>query len=335
MASAGSTSHNIEWYDIRKYENKLSAINIIIGGRGIGKTYSALSYITKSGEPFIYLRNTDVQLKECITAFGNPFKRWNIDHGKDIYFKSEKSHSLIYDPDNEDGRPIGYGLALSTFENLRGVDLSDVRFVLFDEFIEKRSLSFRQFECFISFYETVNRNRELLGEKPLCCILLSNAQKLANPILAGYGVIPVIEGMILNNQREYRKPGLYISLPVSAVSDAKRDTLNYTLINGTKIADEALNNTFAFDSFYGVKKRNINEYTPVLQIDEIYLYKHKHNNKLYACMIQAQNIPVFSSRDNITAFLRAYGLKLIDAASRGLLEYSDFVVKSLLLDIIK
>lgn len=325
----------IEWYDISKYEKKLTAINIIIGGRGIGKTYSALNYLIEKGEPFIYLRNTDVQLKECITAFGNPFKRWNLDHGKDIYFKSEKSHSLIYDPEHEDGRPIGYGLALSTFENLRGVDLSDVKYVLFDEFIEKRSLSFRQFDCFISFYETVNRNRELLGEAPLCCILLSNAQKLSNPILAGYGIIPVIENMIRQGQTEFRKNGMYVSLPVSSVSEIKRNTLNYTLINGTKIADEALNNTFAFDSFYGVKKRNINEYTCFCQIDDIYLYRHKSTGMLYACSTQAINVPVFTSRDNLTAFLRAYGLKLLDAASKGKLEYSDFVIKSTLLDIIK
>ena len=325
----------IEWYDISKVSHKLTAVNIIIGGRGIGKTYSALSFLIETGQPFIYLRNTDVQLKECITAFGNPFKRWNTDHNKEIYFKSEKSHSLIYDPDREDGRPIGYGLALSTFENLRGVDLSDVKYVLFDEFIEKRSLSFRQFECFISFYETVNRNRELLGEDPLCCILLSNSQKLANPILAGYGMIPVIENMIRTGQKEFKKPGLYLSLPSSSVSDMKRDTLNYTLINGTKIADEALSNAFAFDSFYGVKKQNIREYVPIVQIDDIYIYKHKSGSRLYACMIQAKNIPVFTSRDNLTAFLRAYGRKLFDAASKGMLEYSDFVTKTLLLEIIK
>lgn len=325
----------IEWYDIRKVEDKLSAVNIIIGGRGIGKTYSALSFVLEKKKPFIYLRNTDVQLKECITGFGNPFKRLNMDMGSDIFFKSEKSHALIYDGSGEDPAPIGYGLALSTFENLRGVDLSDVVYVVFDEFIEKRSLTFRQFECFISFYETVNRNRELLGEKPLCCILLSNSQRLSNPILAGYGIIPTIENMIRTGQKEYRKPGMYLSLPSSAVSDLKKNTANYTLINGTKIADEALNNAFAFDSFYGIKRRNLNEYLPIVQIDDIYIYKHKTTGRLYACMSQAQNIPVFTSRDNLTAFLRAFGRKLYDAASKGFIDYSDFVVKSLLLDIIK
>ena len=276
-----------------------------------------------------------MQLKECITGFGNPFKRINRDKGLDIYFKSEKSHALIYDPEKEDGQPIGYGLALSTFENLRGVDLSDVCYVVFDEFIEKRSLSFRQFECFISFYETVNRNRELLGDDPLRCFLLSNSQRLSNPILAGYNIIPVIENMIRTGQHDYRKQGLYINLPESDVSSMKANTANYQLINGTKIADEALNNTFAFDSFYNVIKRNITEYVPVCQIDDIYLYKHKSTAKIYACSSQAQNIPVFSSRDNITAFLRAYGSKLWDAASKGYLEYSDFVTKTKLLEIIK
>lgn len=325
----------IEWYDIGKVAHKLTAINIIIGGRGIGKTYSALSYIIKSGKPFIYLRNTDVQLKECITAFGNPFKRWNTDNGRNIFFKSEKSHANIYDGDDDSGQPIGYGLALSTFENLRGVDLSDVQYVLFDEFIEKRSLSFRQFECFISFYETVNRNRELLGEPPLCCILLSNSQKLSNPILAGYGLISVIESMIRHGQKEFKKKGLYLALPSSEVSDLKRDTLNYALINGTKIADEALNNAFAFDSFYGVKKQNLNEFIPMVQIDDVYIYRHKNTGQLYACTSQAQNIPVFTSRDNLTAFLRAYGRKLMDAAASGKMYYSDFVTKTLILEIIK
>lgn len=325
----------IEWYDIQKVEHKLSAINIIIGGRGIGKTYSTLSYVIEKKKPFIYLRNTDVQLKECLTGFGNPFKRWNQDHNRNIIFRSEKSHSLIYDADDESGQPIGYGIALSTFENLRGVDLSDVVYVVFDEFIEKRSLSFRQFESFVSFYETVNRNRELLGEQPLCCILLSNSQKLSNPILAGYGIIPQIESMIRTGQKEFRKAGMYLSLPSSNVSELKKNTANYMLINGTKIADEALNNAFAFDSFYGVKKRNLNEYVPLVQIDDVYIYRHKAGGKLYACSSQAQNVPVFTSRDNLTAFLRAYGRKLFDAAANGSLEYSDFVTKTQILAIIK
>ena len=84
-----------------------------------------------------------------------------------------------------------------------------------------------------------------------------------------------------------------------------------------------------------VKKQNLNEYVPVVQIDDIYIYRHKASGQLYACNSQAQNIPVFSSRDNKTAFLRAFGLKILDAASQGKIFYADFVTKNSLLDIIK
>lgn len=332
MGSSGSTS--IDFYKISDISDKLRAINIIIGGRGIGKTYSTLDFLINAGEPFIYMRNTDIQLQESVTAFGNPFKRWNTDHDRHIYFNKEKSHAIIRDGDQEDDPVIGYGVALSTFENLRGVDLSDVKYVCFDEFCEKRKLSFRQFECFVNFYETVNRNRELMGENPLICILLSNSQKLDNPILSGYGLIPIIENMIRSGQKEYRKPGLYLALPESSVSDAKKNTANYELINGTKIAAEALDNKFAFDSFYGIRKRPLNEYLPFVCIDDVYIYRHKSNGMLYACSTQSLNVQTFSSRDNLTAFLRAYGRKLMDAASAGRLEYSDFVIKSSILDLI-
>ena len=325
---------SIDYYKISDYSHKLTAINIIIGGRGIGKTYSTLDFLISTGEPFIYMRNTDIQLQESASAFGNPFKRWNTDHDRHIYFNKEKSHAIIRDGDAEDDPIIGYAVALSTFENMRGVDLSDVKYVIFDEFIERRKLSFRQFEAFANFYETVNRNRELMGEDPLKCILLSNAQKLDNPILAGYNIIPTIEKMIITGQREFRKPGLYLALPESSVSDAKKNTANYELINGTKIAAEALDNKFAFDSFYGIRKRPLNEYTPIICIDDIYIYKHKSSGKLYACSTQALNVQTFSSRDNLTAFLRTYGRKLMDAASAGKLEYSDFIIKSSILDLI-
>ena len=65
----------MEWYDIRKRSDRLRAVSIVIGGRGIGKTYSALSFLLDTGKPFLYLRNTDKQMSLCASAFGNPFKK--------------------------------------------------------------------------------------------------------------------------------------------------------------------------------------------------------------------------------------------------------------------
>lgn len=314
----------MEWFDISERAHRLRPFSVIIGGRGIGKTYSSINWLMDQGEPFIYLRNTDVQLDESSGDFGNPFKRWNRDHGRAVSMSKQKRHSVIL----EDGKELGYGCALSTFHNLRGVDLSDVKYVLFDEFIERRPLSFSQFDSFANFYETVNRNRELMGEDPLICIMLSNAQKLDNPILAGYGFIPVIENMLYHNQRERSGDDYFICLPESEVSEKKKATANYRLTKDTFFNKEAISNSFAYDSFRNIKKRPLKEYTAVCSIDGVYIYKHKHTGRFYACTSQSNTARAFSSKDERALFYRLYGLAIREADCRGLVDYSSFTVKS-------
>lgn len=326
----------MEFFDIKKFTDELLAIGIVIGGRGIGKTYSSIDFcIDGQSERFIYMRNSSVQMDECCGEFGNPFKRWAMDHGRTVYMEKEKNHAIIYEDTGDDTKILGYGVALSTFVNLRGVDLSDVNYVLFDEFIERKKFTFDQFAAFQHFYETVNRNRELFGEPPLKCILLSNSQKLDNPILAGYGLIPVIEGMVRSGQKKYKNKGLFVLLPESEISDLKAQTENYKLINGSKIADENLKNKFAYDSFYGIKKRPLKEYTAICCIDDVYIYKHKSNGKFYACHTRSDGVREFDSKDNRIIFYRTYGRFLELAAANGTLEYSDFIVKTKLFEVLK
>ena len=314
----------MQWYDIRQARGKLRAFNVIIGGRGIGKTYSAISFLMEEGEPFIYMRNTDVQIKESSTAFGNPFKKWNRDYGRDVKILKEGHHSVIVEKDKN----LGYAVPLSTFENLRGVDLSDVKYVLFEEFSERRALSFRQFDTFANFYETANRNRELLGEDPLKVIMLSNAQKLDNPILANYGFIPIIENMLLTGDKERIGRHYYIALPESDVSEAKRGTANYQLAKDTFFAQKAIENKFAYDSFYGVKKRPLREYVPVCSIDDIYIYRHKSTGRYYASSSQSNTSKHFTRKDTYALFMKTYGLRFQMAEAVGKFDYEDFTIKS-------
>ena len=328
MGSSGLI--DMEWYNIAEARGKLRAFNVIIGGRGIGKTYSTIDFLVNEDKPFIYMRNTDVQMRESSTAFGNPFKRWNLDRGRDIHIAKEGQHAVII----EGEKNLGYAVPLSTFENLRGVDLSEVKYVLFDEFIERRKLSFPQFDTFANFYETVNRNREILGEEPLKVIMLSNAQKLDNPILAGYGFIAIIENMLLKGEKEKTGKHFYIALPESSVSDAKRSTANYELTKDTYFNKEALDNKFAYDSFHGIKKRPLQEYTPLCGIDGIFIYKHKSTGRYYACRSQSNTCKIFTRKDGSILFMRTYGQRLRLADASGNLDYQDFTVKSKLSDIL-
>lgn len=324
----------MEWFDIRKYIDVLQPFNVIIGGRGIGKTYSALSFVLDEGKPFIYLRNTDTQLQECSTLFGNPFKRINKDKNRFIRMEAEKKHYMIYDCEDEDAPElIGYGAALSTFENLRGIDLSDVVYVVFDEFIENRKLSFDQFRTFANFYETVNRNRELTGEDPLKVIMLSNAQRLDNPILGGYQWTDIIMEMIRAGSRERIEDPVMILLPESAVSEAKKKTANYRATKGSDFFDEAINNLFAHDSFAGVKKEPLQEYRPYCAVDGVYIYKHKSQLRYYATD-QKHGLPVLTMKDNSVMFQRMYGRELAEAAVHGFISFKTYSIKLKLIDIL-
>lgn len=326
---------DIKWFNIADYEQKFKPSNFFIGARGIGKTYSAFSYVIEKNEPFIYMRNTMVQLDECCSAFGNPFKKWSRDHGRDIYMKKEKNHAVILENKGEEVVQLGYGGALSAVKALRGVDLSDVKRGVFDEFIEKRTLDFNQYSAYDDFYETVNHNRDLLGEDPFYMIMLSNAQMLSNPILVGKKLVTGIEGLIKTGQRCFSTESCFVCLPVSEVSDLKKQSAFYKGMENTKTYQEAIENKFANDSFYGIKKRPLKEYTPMCMIDNIYLYKHKSASKVYATYTTATNCPEFTSKDNFAIFYRSYGRFLDVMAATGDLEYENFTIKSELTRILK
>lgn len=327
------------WYKI-PVGDKLRPFTFIVGGRGIGKTFSAIDEgIRNHRGRFMYLRNTREQLAESCGDFGNPFKKWCKVYGFDIKLEIERRHAVINqyiedDAGNIHKKQLGVGANLSTFENLRGVDLSDIDYILYDEFIENRTLTFDQFKAFVNMYETVNRNRELTGEEPCKVVLLSNAQRLGNPILRGFNLIPIIENMQKTGQRAYANGPIRIELPFSEVSEDKRKTALYNAVSGSNYTQEALNNNFVNDSFTGVKKVNINEFTPVVAIDDIYIYRHKSESYFYACGIQSK-CKRFSSIDNYVVFYKLYGLRLKLAAADDKLFYSDYSTKVDLLTLLK
>lgn len=323
----------IEWFDIQEKKDKIKPLSIYIGARGVGKTYSAFSYALQFDKPFIYLRNTEVQIQECCTAFGNPFKRWALDHGRDIYIKKEGKHANIYESVEDTGVLRGYACALSTFENLRGIDLSEVEIVIYDEFIEMNPCRFRQYDTFSNFYETVNRNRELTGQKPLTVIMLSNAQKLDNDILTGYGLTDVIESMLKSGQTEYTRKSIYLSLVRSEVSDLKKDTALYQIAEGSGFYDQAIKNEFSNENFYGIKKQPLKEYRGYVQFDNIYIYQHKSNGRFYVTYKRCTNLPKYES-SNPYIFIRRISPVLAAAYANSQLYFESFTIKSQIIDYI-
>lgn len=261
---------------------------VYIGGRGIGKSYSALRDLAidfPSDEKWIYMRRTGKEIEACSTEFGNPFKTINHDFGTNVVPESggKGAAEYFYDELDEDNpKLLGYGVALSTFAGLRSMDLSDVTVTVFDEFIPEKQVKRMKAEgdALLNFYETVNRNRELQGRPPMRLILLANAIDLANPILETLGIISELENMISHGEHRRTIPqrGLYIErVGKVGVTDAKHHTALYKLANAD-FTNDTLNAEFLSADLTTIRKNvNLKEYKPLFRFGEYVVFKGSKN----------------------------------------------------------
>ena len=256
---------------------------IIVGPRGVGKTYGGFRKLVKEGKKFIYLRRLKSQLELCSREEGNPFKAINADLGTEIR-PYPASGIISFRNGDKAGEVAAIGVALSVVANLRGIDFSDCDYIIFDEFIAsagERPIK-NEFQSFLNFYETVNRNRELLGKPPVKCFMLGNANKLANPYFTGWHFMRTAIKMIAGQQMMWRSADgsrMIIFLLNSPISEKKRNTALYQNASDDFL-QMALDNSFRTDETQ-IKSEPLKEYTHIVSIGEIGIYKHKSERKYY------------------------------------------------------
>lgn len=280
---------------------------VFIGMRGCGKTYSGLKGLTLDTnnnyiyrpDKFIYMRHTQKQIDICSSAAGNPFKRINKDCGTDIYPKAKKSESTTYFYDrnitlrqNRDiANVLGYGVALSTFGNMRGSDFSDVDTIIFDEFIDQSSriqkLTANSGTDLKMFMETVLRNDEILTGKKLKIYLLANAITLDSPILLELGIVKTIASMLATGQSRatLKEKDTYVEIIQSKkLRELKGMTSLYSSSDKNSIfVKQALYNSFA-NVDYTLIRNNVplHEYENFIRYGDILcIYRHKSRSEYY------------------------------------------------------
>jgi len=272
------------FYDIRKCKSTMP-VKIIIGPRGCGKTYSVLDYMQESSSEdskFMYVRREGTEIDSCSTDYGNPYKKLNKDKGYNIHpFQISKFNGFGIAKDDE-AKVIGYGVALSTFASMRSQDFSDVDRIFFEEFIpEKQKRKIKgEGQALLNLYETINRNRELMGEKPVELIMCANGIDLANPILLELGATSLIGKMLMNKQRRLTVPEkmLYIEIiPRTKVSELKEETVLYKLANDDFVTD-ALDTKFRGADIEFVKKNvNIKSYKTEFSYGDYVFFSNKEH----------------------------------------------------------
>lgn len=239
-------------------------LTFIIGGRGTGKTFGALKYCIENNQVFMLLRRqqtqTDLINKKEFSPI-NPVARYlNMDIITSTI--SKYNSAIIKNPDSEN-IVIGYTGALTTFSNLRGFSGDDIKLLLYDEFIpEKHERNIKhEADAFLNCYESINRNRELNGEKPLVALLLSNSNSIVNPILEYLNLTTIIEKMKTKKQEEYINTNNGIAIFLlndSPISQLKRKTALYKMTTNTDFSEMSLSNNFIYDDFTNVKSLSLN-----------------------------------------------------------------------------
>ena len=319
----------------------------VVGGRGTGKTFGSLVHALRrdSDKRFIYMRRKQDQLDLINTPEFNPYKKVNEKFGthidvKKLNKKSSGFYEFTWDAEKgkavPDGDLLGYTVALSTIATLRGFDASDADLIIYDEFIgEDHEHPIKsEYDAFRNAYETINRNRELEGEKPVQMLCLANSNKLANPIFMGMKIVDKLQKASLQGREiiAYPKRGvLIILLKESEISERKSRTALYRLDEGEdEFTQMSISNDFSQDDTAGVAPKPIQEYNCVAKLGALYIWQHKSRREYYICQHGSGSPAVYNKKD-IRKFVRA-NWGFYDAFMKNLVFYDSYLTKSIYLE---
>ncbi len=300
-----------------------------LGGRGIGKSFSALQEIAENKDICaIWARRLDTEIDSvCAGDLFSSLKKKGKALDMTADYSKTKGIGRIY----RDEEPVGYTTGVSTFSKIRGVDYPEITHMFIDELSPEEHRPYYKGEGRATFnmYETINRNRELEGEPPLIMIAMSNAVRLDTPVFLTLGIVTVIQDMIRRGQKKYtsRERGLYIEIMENIeVSQAKSQTALYKLLGGDSTITKAnLDNKFVFDdlSLVANKKIPIDEYLPMYQYGDVAIYQHKSNSKYY-CAIKRSTAPVVFDEQETQTFQRAFAFGFKMAVQSHTILFDDY-----------
>lgn len=187
--------------DLSKYPDAWAYI--IWSGRNTGKTYSTLCYMLDSGKKFLYVKRCVEDVKLILAGSGkigakisqygadfSPFKAINRDRKTNVrafsIYKGYVGGFWHCDENNApQENPIGYVVPLNAVTKVKGFDLSDCDYIIFDEFIPSKweRIDKSEGKQLLDLYMTVARDREHRGKEPLKLICLANPTEINCPVM--------------------------------------------------------------------------------------------------------------------------------------------------------
>lgn len=243
------------FYSFDKVLSYNAVINMVSGARGLGKTFGAKEKaVTKAlrnferGETidmFVYLR----RYKNEIVASKPTFFADNHDLWPDYDFRVHGNVAQFAPANTRDEKKrewcdMGYFVALSTAQSLKGVSYHTVKTIIFDEFIlEKGAVHYLRGEAamFLNFYNTVDRWKDKTR-----VYMLSNAVSIDNPYFTEWNIgVDATKEFTKYGIGEDGRPFIIVHFPeASAFQTSVFKTRFGQFIKDSEYADYAVSNEF-------------------------------------------------------------------------------------------
>ena len=231
-------------------------LNIIIGERGVGKTWGFKTYAIKrflnKGKQFAYIRRYDTDLEASVgTTNDNKFFEQIKKEFPDSEFKISKNKKVrkLY----IDNKICGYALPLSAADSLKSSSYENVDTIIYDEFMLKEGSTQHYLknepEIILDLIETIGRLRDI---RVYC---LGNAISSTCPLMSYFDVTLPYNTDI----KVYKEGTIAIEyIKNEKYREVKKASRFGKLIDGTKYGKYAIDNEFLMDSKAFIKKKDKN-----------------------------------------------------------------------------
>lgn len=343
---------NVPWL-MRTYPD--ANFIFIYGPRGSGKTYGILAWLTEQArlhdQKFFFMRRTTTEQDLLNTEQFFPYKKLNKDKKWNVQIsKLTKYNAVFYEAkdramaafeeknkfDPETDRALAYTGSLSTSASIRGFDGSDIGYAFYDEFIPEQHVRRIKNEggAFLNAYETINRNRELDGEKPIKFICAANTNQLANPIFMEMNLVGIAESMRkrkINISYLEQRGILLVDTYDSPISEQKKNTALYRAVSAdSDFYGMAINNSFSDYDGTNVASLNLNDFDPYASVGDLTIYKHKTLKMMYVSFHKSGTPETYgTSAGEIRRFKSRYGTFLLTCDIYRLVYYENYTAKAL------
>lgn len=350
-------SKNDMFISIREYSHDNYPFEAFLGGRGTGKTYSAIDCLITDYEEkkskSVWMRRTEREFEMLCDSRTrgegvNMFKSYNENNDRKFgMVPIQQKIAGIYEREwGEDGKLkiisecYGYFVPMSGIATIRGIDFTDCDSMYYDEFIPEKHVNKMKGEgdAFLNAIETIARNRELLGKPPLKVYMLSNSNTIQNAIFMKLNIVEEIERNYIRGKRMdiyFKDRGLAIHMlpPTKKFKEQKAKTALYKLAKGTDFSEMALENKFAYDDFSLVGWQNVKGMKPICQIDDAYVWAN--NREAYITHTPAKNLKRYRKdiMQEAKDFRYTYGADLNNLFIKDALKFETFQIKINFLEI--